>query len=676
MPPKDGDNFPHPKWAEDFFDLYYREEILNLVHDYPDRCSLVVSFETITDPGMRELILDKPDIGYSNLNTALHYLVSNYDPDINVKTVSVELVNLPDSEKIRIRDIRHEHVGKLITLDGLVWKMTTIFPKVVVALFRCKRCDDLTPVKQDSIGWTEPYECGNDLCGKKNAFEFIVNESELVDFQRVKIQERNEDLKSGEQPQSILVEMSGALTGRVMLGNRVRVVAKVRTIQKIKGTGKKPELEFYLEAISILKNESEDVISVTPHDEKRLRELANEPHIVDWLVDSFAHTIYGLRKIKEGILLSAVGNGLKYRADGTQQREYIHTLICGDPGVAKTNLKHALKKVYPLLAFASGTGSRAAGLTAAVVQDSLTGDWVIEAGVLPLADGAGVVIDEFDKLDPASQRLLNDAMSNCQFEIDKAGLHAKLWSRAFVICLMNPKDGKFDKDEPFVKQVDTPADTLSRFDLIFLITDEQNDEKDTRIASAIFDAWTGSSPGTSSDSGRISIDDLQKYIALAQKTEPVFKQDDKQAVISEYLEARRKSNGDKLSVTSRHMEAILRISKAEAQLHLSPTVEITHIERAVDLINFSLTQASTDSVGNLDSSLLNAGVDKSQRDTNRIIRETIRKLQKDGGASLGDIALNVADSGITREKLDSYLSHLKRNGEIFQTSNEKWRLAQ
>jgi DNA replicative helicase MCM subunit Mcm2 (Cdc46/Mcm family) len=124
------------------------------------------------------------------------------------------------------------------------------------------------------------------------------------------------------------------------------------------------------------------------------------------------------------------------------------------------------------------------------------------------------------------------------------------------------------------------------------------------------------------------------------------------------------------------MEAILRISKAEAQLHLSPTVEITHIERAVDLINFSLTQAGTDSVGNLDSSLLNAGVDSSQRDTNRIIRETIRKLQKDGGASLGDIALNVADSGITREKLVSYLSHLKRNGEIFQTGNEKWRLAQ
>lgn len=63
------------------------------------------------------------------------------------------------------------------------------------------------------------------------------------------------------------------------------------------------------------------------------------------------------------------------------------------------------------------------------------------------------------------------------------------------------------------------------------------------------------------------------------------------------------------------------------------------------------------------------------RSTLRIIREVIKSCSKEGSpASIGDIALAVEQYNITREELDSHLSHLKHNGEIFEIGEGKWRI--
>ncbi len=141
------------------------------------------------------------------------------------------------------------------------------------------------------------------------------------------------------------------------------------------------------------------------------------------------------------------------------------------------------------------------------------------------------------------------------------------------------------------------------------------------------------------------------------------------------MRGRRSSGEDKIAVTSRFMGALIRLAKAEAQIHLSGEVNVYHVRRAVKLLEASLLQTCLDKEGDIDSDKISTGFTKDMRSTLRIIREVIKSCSKEGiPASIGDIALAVQQYNITREELDSHLSHLKQNGEIFETGEGKWRI--
>lgn len=664
-----------PIW-DIFLRRYYWDEILALATDYTQKQSLYVDYRIVAtwNFNLANQLIESPDKVITHAWEAVKAMdlpidVSHFEPYIRFK-------NLPTT--IKRRELRQKDVGHLVQLEVIVTRVSPVAPKILIGAFKCGRCGEVTYQPQSDGIHIEPYECGSDACGRKGCLKLQYNQSEFIDAQKLRIQERPEDLMGTEKTQTIDVDVTKDIVGMINPGNRVLICGILRITQKATQHGKSNTMEMYFEALSYEIHDSNQAVEVTPDDIKMLLELAKDPKIIDKLVQSFAPSVYGMQKIKEGMLSCGVSTGYSVRNDGTPQRDLSHMLVVGDPGTAKSNLKYAMKEIMPQIVLTDGTGSTKAGLTAAAIKDEFDGGkYSIEAGVLPLADGSGCIIDEFDKFDREDIKCLNGALSNCQFEKDAGGMHMKLWARCFVIALQNPKAGRIDQDVPIAKQINIPPDTISRFDLIFIEPDVPDENIDAIVGGTMADAWTNN---IHKPSVPVAPDILKKYISYARTINPVFDDDTRIAIVACFVNTRKQSNHDigQVAITKRYLEALFRLSRNQAKLMLSDRVTIEHFNGAVRLLNASLLQTATDSKGHLDADIIESGLGHDQRTKIKHIMDTIREICSENGngkhgAKLEDII--VREKTLTEQDLKDYISKLKSFGEILETSHNRFNVA-
>lgn len=170
-------------------------------------------------------------------------------------------------------------------------------------------------------------------------------------------------------------------------------------------------------------------LSYTPDDEQLFRHLANSPNIYDRIANSIAPSIFGSTNIKKAIACLLFGGSRKLLPDGLARRGDINILLLGDPGTAKSQLLKFVENVSPIGVYTSGKGSSAAGLTASVIRDPASRNFVMEGGAMVLADGGVVCIDEFDKMREDDRVAIHEAMEQQTISIAKAGITTTLNSR-------------------------------------------------------------------------------------------------------------------------------------------------------------------------------------------------------------------------------------------------------
>ena len=133
-------------WKE-FFENDYKSEIETLATAYPEKRSIYVDYDRIDkkNPELAEKLLEEP---YKYLFNA-EETFKEIDTVVGHIKPHIRFINLPDISKKSIRDLRSEHVGKFVSIEGLVKKDTTIRANIKIAAFQCQKCGAIIKVEQD-----------------------------------------------------------------------------------------------------------------------------------------------------------------------------------------------------------------------------------------------------------------------------------------------------------------------------------------------------------------------------------------------------------------------------------------------------------------------------------------------------------------------------------------------
>ncbi len=650
----------------EFFEKYYYSEIVE--NSRQSKKFLNTSFRVLSkfDPDLANTLLDQPE----EIVKAAELAIDEFE--VEQKGFRVRFFDIPETQKLFIRNIRSEHINKLFVFEGIVRQKSDVRPQVTSARFECPSCGNVITILQLESSFREPNSCS---WGRKGKFGQL--SKELVDAQGIVLEESADILESGEQPKRINVLLKDDLVSPVSEkktspGSKVNVVGVVKEVPIILRTGSKStRFDLILEAnyVETMEETFFDVI-VTEEEERQIKEIARDPNAVSLLVESLAPSIYGYEKIKESLLLQLVGGVRKVRKDKVVSRGDVHILLVGDPGAGKSALLKRIGTIAPKGRYVSGKGISAAGLTASVVKDEFLKGWSLEAGAMVLASNGICVVDEMDKMSKEDTSAMHEAMENQTVSISKANIQATLIARTTVLAAANPKFGRFDPYEVIGNQIDLPPTLINRFDLIFPIKDIPEEAKDEKMASHILSLHQN----PDLNEPPIETNLLRKYIAyVRQNINPKLSDSAIEEIKSFYVKMRMSGSGDEVRsvpISPRQLEALVRLSEACAKLRLSDKVTRKDSQRAIELLEYCLMQVGFDKeTGKIDIDRIATGFTASQRSHIVTIKEIIRELEQRLGKKnvlLEDVIVVAHERGIDREKAENSIQKLKLSGDIYE----------
>jgi replicative DNA helicase Mcm len=655
------------KRFQDFLESFYYSQIVENLRK--DNKFVIVDFAELSkfDLDLANELLESPE----DTIKAVELAVEQFDLE-DIKGFKVRFKNLPENQKIMIRDIRSKHIGKLMFSEGIVRQKSDVRPQVTAAKFECPVCGNIINVLQLNGSFKEPSKCG---CGRKG--KFVLLSKELVDAQGIVLEEVPESLEGGEQPKRINVLLKDDLVSplsekKTNPGSKIVIVGVIKEVPVILRTGSKStRFDLMIEANYIeAVEETFYEVRISEEEEEKIIELSKDPELFPKLIASTAPSIYGYEKVKEALLLQLSGGVRKVRRDKVVSRGDTHILLVGDPGSGKSAMLKRISVIAPKGRYVSGRGVSGAGLTAAVVKDEFLKGWSLEAGALILASNGICCIDEMDKMIPEDRDAMHEALEQQTVSISKANIQATLISRTTVLAAANPKFGRFDPYGIIAEQIDMPPTLINRFDLIFPIKDMPDEARDEKMASHILKLHQN--PDIYEP--EIPTDFLRKYIAYAkQKVTPIITNEALQEIKEFYLRMRF-SGGEEggikaIPISARQLEALVRLAEASARLRLSNEATKSDAKRAIDLVEYCLKQVGFDKeTETFDIDRIATGISASQRSHISVIKEIIDDLEDKVGKTIpiDDIMEEAKNKGIEEAKAEEVLEKLKRVGEVFE----------
>ncbi|MBR9702020.1 minichromosome maintenance protein MCM [Candidatus Pacearchaeota archaeon] len=588
-----------------------------------------------------------------------------------VINVRVRLFNLPKSQEIKVRNIRSKHLNELIILEGIIRQASDVRPQVVNAKFECPSCGTVISVLQIEKKFREPSRCS---CGRRGGFKLI--SKEMVDTQRLVIEESPESLSGGEQPKRIHVFVKEDLVEPKMEekttpGSRVKAIGVLKEVPvPLKTGGLSTRFELAIEANNLIPlEETFEELDISEEDERQILELSEDPKIFDKLAKSITPSVWGYQEIKKSLVLQLFSGVQKTHADGQKSRGDIHILLIGDPGVAKSVTLNFMATISPKGRYVVGKSTSGAGLTATVVRDEYLRGWSLEAGAMVLANKGLVCIDELEKMDPTDRSAMHEAMEQQTVTISKANVQATLRSETSVLAAANPKFGRFDPYQSIAQQIDLPPTLINRFDVIFTLRDIPSRDKDEKIASHVLQEHQ-----SAGEDMLIPREIFRKYVAYAkQRIRPELTNNAVSEIKKFYVDLRNKPVASEsamrpIPISARQLQALVRLSEASAKLRLSEKVTKDDAKRAIEIMKYYLMQVGYDYESKtIDIDRISTGIPSSQRSKIFTVRDTLTHLESRLGKliPMEEVEKELEDK-LSKDEIEDAINKLQASGDIFK----------
>lgn len=540
---------------------------------------------------------------------------------------------------MEIAEISSQNIDKLIHIEGQISQFDNANQiKVIESTWECAM-GHLFTTGADVM--RKPTKCTyrlegswNDkvsVCGQPVVRE-RVDMQKVVDICYIHINEREIKIADGrfDAPAIDIVfegtELVKKVMGTIAPAQLVAIDGIVRTRQL---SGANHTLrDFEIEGSSFTVLPESVLIEDNPELDEEVRKDIPEWEIAEHfkkLIRSQCPHLEGLYMEKMALLVQQAGADATINIGGGRLRGEINILFVSSPSQGKSEMLQWQQKIRPRSIYVIGRGASAVGLTAGIeTVDILKNGQRISTkrigfGIYPLCNGGVVCLDEIEKRPKEDYESLSHPMDdNQRVVVAKASMYKTIVANCASLHAGNPtkNNGNYDPTKDFFSQINFASWLFSRYDLVFVLQDDNSEARRDRLRNYISDAYTnvrlesdlleiqeGTKEGTKVEFDPNSDWFPWQYIRreimyLRETYHPTFKFESDAGFLlwkfwNRYAQINITPNTDPNAppsdihftpaVDKRSIGGLIRISKAVARLFRSNIVELSHMEIAIRL---------------------------------------------------------------------------------------------